>query len=377
MPATAGVLLFLAPALGPTLGGLLIPVSGWPTIFLVNVPVGLVGFLGMLRVPPQATDRGDPSVRFDPLGLVLLAGGLTLALYGAAEGPLRGWTAPEFWPCWASGAALLALSVPWSLRRPHPAVDLRLLRQPEITVAIGLSSLASVVMFVMLFLIPVFLQTVQGLSPLQTGLVLLPQGLVTGLGTVVGDKLPARYGVRRSVMLGMGILALCTAALLLVEAGSPAWVIAVVLSGRGLALGLTIQPLLQAMLAGLGPAGVADANTLFNVAQRLAGSVGISLLATFFQVREQVQVERVLEGLGLPAGALSVAHGSQLLRDLPTLSASARERLAQAAVAGFHDTIGLLVVLSLLGLGTALLLRAGRQTPQSRPWSASRPGGDR
>jgi EmrB/QacA subfamily drug resistance transporter len=190
MPGSAGIVLFLAPALGPTLGGLLIPVAGWPAIFLVNVPIGIVGFLGMRRVPARTSDKADPSVHFDPVGLVLLAAGLTLALYGAAEAPVIGWTAIGAWPFWGAGAVLTGVYIPWSFRRSHPAVDLRLLRQSQTALAVGLSSLASVVMFVMLFLIPVFLESVQGMSPLQAGLALLPQGLVTGVGTVLGEKLP-------------------------------------------------------------------------------------------------------------------------------------------------------------------------------------------
>src|SRR5215831_2474179 len=345
VPPTAGIVLFLAPALGPTVGGLLIPLAGWPAIFLVNVPIGIAGFIGMCRVAARASDKADRSVQFDPVGLLLLALGLTLALYGAAEGPVIGWTAAAAWPFWAAGATLIGLYVPWSVRRTHPAIDLRLLCQSQTALAVGLSSLASVVMFVMLFLIPVFLESVQGLTPLQAGLALLPQGLVTGLGTVLGEKLPAKYGVRRSVAVGMGILSVSTAALLLVRLDSPGWLVAAILSGRGLALGLTIQPLLHAMLGGLSPAQMADATALFNVAQRLGGSIGISLLSTFFQIRERVHVERVLQDLGLPPGVIDSGQGSPASSGMAALPAPVQQALAQAATAGFHDVIGLLAVL--------------------------------
>jgi predicted MFS family arabinose efflux permease len=260
------------------------------------------------------------------------------------------------WPFLAAGAALIGVYIPWSFRRSHPAVDLRLLRQSQTALAVGLSSLASVVMFVMLFLIPVFLESVQGMSPLQAGLALLPQGLVTGIGTLVGEKLPAKYGVRRSVAAGMAILSVSTAALLLVGVDSPGWLVAAILSGRGLALGLTIQPLLHAMLGGLSPAEMADATALFNVAQRLGGSIGISLLATFFQIRERIQVERVLQQLSVSTSVLDSSQGSQASAGMAALPAPVQQALGQAATAGFHDVIGLLVVLAAFGTGTALLL---------------------
>lgn len=351
----------MSPALGPTLGGLLIPIAGWPAIFLVNVPVGIIGFVGMCRVPARPSDVADRTVRFDLLGLALLALGLSLSLYGAAEAPVVGWTSERAWPFWVTGAALLATYVAWSVRRTHPAIDLRLLLQRQTALAVALSSLASVVMFVMfvmfvmLFLIPVFLESVQRLTPLQAGLVLLPQGLVTGFGTVLGEKLPAKYGLRRSVAGGMGILTASTAALLLVHSDRPGWLVAGILSGRGLALGLTIQPLLHAMLGGLAPAQMADATALFNVAQRLGGSIGISLLATFFQVREHVQLEVVLQTLGLPASALDSVQGDTV--DIGVaLPVSIQQALAGAATAGFHEVIASLVVLAALGTAAALAL---------------------
>src|SRR5262252_9146043 len=209
-------------------------------------------------------------------------------------------------------------------------------------------------------MIPVFLESVRQLTPLEAGLVLLPQGLVTGFGTVLGERLPARYGVRRSVAVGMSILTLSTAALLLVHGETPGWLVAAILSGRGLALGLTIQPLLHAMLGGLAPAQMADATSLFNVAQRLGGSIGISLLATFFQVRERVHIESVLQALGLPANALDSIRGAAA-GGTATLPGSIQEALADAATAGFHDVIALLVLLAALGTAAAFMLQASRQ----------------
>ncbi len=357
MSPAAGMLLFLAPALGPTVGGLLIPVAGWPSIFLVNVPFGIAGALAVLRMPGLAAERGDPAVRFDPLGLILLAAGLALTTYGASQGPLDGWLAPGVWPCWVGGVCLLLAYVPWARRLPHPAVDLALLRCPQTALAIGLCCLTSVVLFAMLFLIPVFMQDIQGASPLVAGLTLFPQGIVTGLGTVLGMRCARRAGVRGSAALGLGILTVCTMALAPVGLDTPAWVTALILSGRGLAIGLTIQPLLMTMMGGLTTGQLADGNTLFNVAERLGGSVGIPLLATFFQVREQTRATGVMASLPRPAvrvGALNQGLTAHAVAALPPLL---RARLAQAAVGGFHDTIWLLAALSLLGVCGALLLR--------------------
>jgi EmrB/QacA subfamily drug resistance transporter len=354
MPPAAGIVLFLAPAIGPTIGGLLLHVGGWPLIFLINIPFGLLGAVSigsLVRRTPVSHETRTP---FDVVGLLLLSSGLVLAIYGATQGAQFGWTTLSSWPFLVCGLCLLVLYVLWAFRLAHPAVDLKVLRHPQPALAVGLSALVAVVLFVMLFLIPVFLQSVQGYSPLVAGLALLPQGLVTGVGTVLGTRLAARRGTRMSAVLGMAILTVSTAALLAVQLATPAWVTALILSGRGLALGLTIQPLLNTMMGSLPPEQVPDGNTLFNVVQRLGGSIGIPLLATFFAAREQVRLQETLQALGFSSHAVGLGGGTSVLSHLPS---SVQAHLAQAAVTGFHDIIWLLVLLSGVGLLLAFLLR--------------------
>jgi EmrB/QacA subfamily drug resistance transporter len=365
-PPAAGVILFLAPAMGPTLGGVLIHLGGWPLIFLINVPFGLIGALGVLRLPSHYAGGGDASVRFDIFGILLLAGGSVLALYGGTLGPQRGWSSPQVWPLLVAGCALLLLYVIWALVRKHPAIDLKLLRHAQTALAVFISALAAIVLFAMLFLLPIYMEELQGLSVLVAGLALLPQGVVTGLGTVLGDRLGARWGVRRSAFSGMLVLTLATAALLTLNMTTPAWVTALILSARGLALGLTIQPLLTGMVASLAGDEVNDGNTLFNVAQRLGGSLGISLLATFFAAREQVHVGAVLQQLGLPASLAGQTSSTSAMSQLP---AAVRTTLGDAAIAGFHDTILALVAVSAFGCLVTLLLRSSRKP--ARPTSVA------
>lgn len=363
IPAAGGILLFLAPAIGPTLGGVLVGTFGWSAIFLVNVPLGLLGFFAVRRAV-EGHDTGDRAARPDWVGLLLLAGGLALATYGASEGTLRGWLTEGVWPLWTTGGCLLGLYVLWASRREHPAVDLKLLRHPQSALAVGLCVLVAVVLFSVIFLLPVFMQNVQGLSAFEAGLVLLPQGIVTGVGTVLGERLARRYSVRRIAVSGMAILAFGTAALLSVGYDTPGWLIAAILASRGLALGLTIQPLLMATIGGLDPGETADGNTLFSISQRLGGSVGIAFLATFLQVRERFHIDEVLRETGIPATG---SRGAETLSGLPE---GVRQRLAEAATSGFHDTIWVLVIVCLVGLCASALL--GGEVP-----SAEEEGGGR
>jgi EmrB/QacA subfamily drug resistance transporter len=291
IPASAGVVLFLGPALGPTVGGLLIDTWGWPAIFLVNAPIGAAALLVLPSLARRGiVDTRDRGARFDPFGLVLLSAGLAGALYGASEGPTHGWGSPRSWPFWSAGLLFLAGYWLWARRHAHPAVDLRILRRRQSALAVGLCTVAAVAMFSVLFLLPVLVQDLQRHGPLASGLVLLPQGLVMGLSTKWGMQLGERGWLRPVVLLGLLGIGVTTGLLLFVDQHTPLWTIALVMAGRGLGIGLVIQPLLLAMLSGLSPSQLPDANTLFNVAQRLGGSLGVGLLATLFTARASSRV---------------------------------------------------------------------------------------
>lgn len=360
VPAAAGLVLFLGPALGPSVGGLLIGLFGWPAIFLVNLPFGAVGLIGALRIDQSLAPPADRSAPPDPLGLGLLAAGLALSLYGAGRGAAGSWLEPGVWPAWAVGGLLTALYVAWALRHPHPAVALRLLLDPGAALSVSLCLLVSVVSFAALFLLPVFMQAVQGLSPLQAGLVLLPQGLVMGAVASLGPRLIGGH-LRWAVGLGSLALVSGTAALLLIDAATPGWETALVLCGRGFAFGLVTQPLLVAMMGRLPAAELADGSTLFNVVQRLGGSFGVGLLASLFAARERARVLAALPG-ALPPASGSGPSG------LSALPEPLRGQLQAALAAGFHDVVWVLLALSTLTLGLALAVRdldrsAGPQAP--------------
>lgn len=280
IPISAALTLFLAPALGPTLGGLLIGAGGWRWIFLVNVPVGAIGLLLLLRVPKNLGAPAQESTRFDPLGFTLLAVGLTGALFGATEGSSDGWDRPISYLPLSIGFVLLTLYTFWALHRPNPAVNVQMLRHRNSAIALLLQVLCSVVAFGTIFLLPVFTQSVQGYSAMATGLALLPQGIIMGVGTYVGQKLSGRIPLKVLVITGFVILAVSSIFLLFLEQDTPLWITALILSGRAIAIGFVTTPLLVAMLAPLAEDELADGNTLFNITQRLGGSIGVSILGS-------------------------------------------------------------------------------------------------
>jgi len=278
----AGIMLFAAPALGPTLGGALIGAASWRLIFAINVPLGALATLAARRLGAGGSRDRSGKTDFDLPGLVLLAAGLMLLLLGADRGGEDGWgTAACLGPL-VAGAVLLAAYGRWAAGRARPALDLSLARRPVAALSMGLCALAAVVSWAAVFLLPVFVQSVQGRSALAAGVAMAPAGIITGLSTVLGSRLLVRFTVRSTVCAGFAVLSGASLLLLLVGAGTPLWAVSAMLAVRSVSIGLVISPLLAALTEPLEPERMGDASTLFNVVQRIAGSFGIGLLASLY-----------------------------------------------------------------------------------------------
>jgi predicted MFS family arabinose efflux permease len=295
MPPSAGIMLFAAPALGPALGGLLIGAFGWRSVFLINVPVGLAALAGLRLLLRRAGPgpRGDPSARLDLPGLVLLSAGLGLTTYGASQGPGHGWLSAASAPAWLGGLALIGGYLLWYRGRGTPAVNLSVLGAPRRALTLALACVASVVLFSVLFLAPVYLQDIQHHSTGVTGLALLPQGVVMGLASWLGSVLIERGQGRPATLPtmmagGLALLAVATLGMLLLGPTTPVWASAALFCGRGVALGLTVQPLVMELVGDLPAAKLPDANTLFSITERQSGSFGIALLATYYAQRVRI-----------------------------------------------------------------------------------------
>jgi EmrB/QacA subfamily drug resistance transporter len=282
MPATAGMLLFLGPALGPSIGGALIGTVGWRSIFLINVPVGLVATLAIRRIPAGMAVGPASGARLDRGGLLLLAAGLALVLLGISRGGTGGWAPPATWLPMVAGAGLLVGYATWASKADQPALNLSLARNGRAALAVMLCATASVVTFAAVFLLPVFMQEAQGHSALAAGLAMLPQGVITGLSTTFGQRVLRLITVRATVLTGFAVLTAASLGLLAIDARTPLILTALLLAARSASIGLIITPLLAVLTEPLEQGELNDATTLFSICQRIAGSVGVGLIAALF-----------------------------------------------------------------------------------------------
>ena len=277
-----GVPMLLAPIFGPVIGGAIVGAASWRWIFFVNLPVGVLAVALAVRLLPAVPPRRQE--RLDALGLGLLSGGIAVFLYGLAEIARTGSIAdPASLPALLGGIALVAAFGWHALRTENPLLDLRLFVHRGFAAAAATNLVLGVALFGVALLLPLYFQIVRGRGPLETGLLLLPQGLGAACAMPIAGILTDRIGARRVVPAGVCLALAGTAAYTQIAASTPYALLAAALFVIGAGLGATITPSMAVAYAGLARDAVPRATSTLNVIQRIAGSLGTTLLAVVLQ----------------------------------------------------------------------------------------------
>lgn len=202
-------------AAGPVAGGVLTEAFGWPAIFLVNLPIGVVLLLVGLRSLEEARNPSAPAI--DVPGTVLSVLGVGVLTYGLIEGGARGWTSPVILGSFTAAVILLAAFVAVEARRAAPMLPLRLFRERLFTVSNTAMVVVGFALMGSSFFFSQYFVYVEGSSILRAGLQTLPTSLAMVIVSPYAGRLAARYGFRIVVttglaLAGLGLLALgrCT-----------------------------------------------------------------------------------------------------------------------------------------------------------------------
>ncbi|MFD0560841.1 MFS transporter [Kitasatospora saccharophila] len=352
---------------GPLLGGVLLAHFWWGSIFLINVPVALVGLVAVARLLPESK---DPSGRRpDVPGAVLSTVGMVGLVYAIISGPVHGWGSGPVLLAGAVGLAALAGFVGWEARTPTPMLDLGFFRDRRFNGAVAGGVLVAFGMAGSLFLLTQYLQLVLGYQPLEAGLRMSPLALVIVLLNLsgVGARLLPRIGFAGAVASGMGLLAggLALVAALGSGHGYPGLLAGLLLMGCGIAIA---NPAMAAAVMGAIPPERAGAGAgVQGTVTEFGGGLGVAVLGAVLGSRFAA---------GLPGGVPASAAKS-----LPEALAAAPDDTARAAV---HDAfahglsssqlIGAAAVLLGGLVSAALLHRADRPAgtpPAATPRSPS------
>ena len=345
--SVVGVPMLLGPVFGPVIGGAIVDQASWRWIFFVNLPVGMLAVLLALRLLPEAVPQLGR--RLDLRGLVVLAPGLAIFVYGMSEAAgAGGFGSGRTIAGIAVGLALVGLFAVHALRRGADAlIDVSLFARRGFAAAAGTNLFVGIALFGALILLPLYYQVVRGESPLATGLLLVPQGVGAAVAMPIAGRLTDEIGARAVIPAGVVLALAGTAAYTQVGAHTSYLFLSGALFLIGLGLGSTIVPAMGVAYQSVPREAVPEATSSINVIQRIAGSVGTALLAVVLQ-------RSIASSLGI--------------RSLGALPRDGRTHAAPALADAFGTTFWVAFGLVAAALMPALLLPRSR--PQEEPEAA-------
>jgi EmrB/QacA subfamily drug resistance transporter len=368
-----GISVILGPALGPTVGGILIDHFNWRYVFFLAAPFSVVAILlGSLFMPER--DETETSADFDWTGFLLLSTALACLLTGLSNGQREGWYSGYILTLLGFAATAAVAFLAWELRVFQPLVEIRVLANGRFAAAAVVAFIFGVGLFGSIYLVPLFVQTVQHFTPMAAGLMLMPAGLVLGLFFPIGGYLSDRIPARGLIIAGL----LCAGAsaywLGSVDANTPFWTIATCVMISYIGLGLIKPALIVASLRALRPAQLGQGAGMINFFRQLGGACGVNMLSvvldrrTFFHGNALANLQtagnsgtaeflRTMQELLARAG---VPPDMQLPGALHFLD---RVVYAQAYTLGFRDSfliVSLVITLALIPAWIMGRTRAGQ-----------------
>ncbi|WP_086666189.1 MDR family MFS transporter [Lentzea kentuckyensis] len=282
MMSVISVPAMLAPVLGPVIGGLIVDSLSWRWMFFVNVPVGLVALALAVRMLPADRDR-QPGESLDTVGLLLLSPGLAALVYGLSQAGNDN-TATVV----AAGAGL-ALIAAFSVRAVRmtsgrPLLDLTAFRDRAFSASVTALFVYSSAVFGLLVVLPIYYQSVQGRSPVLTGLLIAPLGLGAMITLPIAGKVTDRAGPRWVALAGLVVVTAGTTVYTGLDVDTGIALLVGALFVVGLGHGLITPSLMAGALQGIGRADVPSASTTANILARLGTSAGTAALAVVLQI---------------------------------------------------------------------------------------------
>ena len=270
----------LAIAFGPLVGGAVVSGISWHWIFWLNVPIGIVLVpLVLLRLEESRGQWG----KVDLPGLGLVSAGLFGIVWGLVRGNSVGWVSPEILGALGAGAVLTAAFVAWELRAPAPMLPMQFFRDRTFALANITSLFFSFGMFGSIFLLAQFFQTVQGYSPLASGLRILPWTAMPMVVAPIAGALSDRIGGHRLMGAGLALQALGLGWIAAVSTATTAYAELVVpFAVSGIGMGLFFAPVANVVLSSVAAEAQGQASGANNAIRELGGVLGVAVLASVF-----------------------------------------------------------------------------------------------
>ena len=369
--AMFGVGVMVGPTLGPTLGGWIVDNYNWPWIFYINVPLGIIAALMTMTYVHDA-EHQERAATIDVTGFLLLATCVGSLQFMLEKGERYDWFDSRLVTGLAITSFVSFVLMLWrELTIDEPIINFRVLKSRQLAAGVSIAAVLGLALFGSIFVLPIFLQNLHGLTANQTGLVILPGAIASAVTMAFVGKNANRLDARVTVTIGavfffiaMWMLSRMTLAS---GPGETFWPLIL----RGVGLGLIFVPLTSASMAELKVSELAQGTGMFNLTRQLGGSMGIAIMATmltrFTAQKKALLTEHITTMDPMSLGRLeSITHGLISRGINPTVAKQQalfmldRQVQAQASVLAFSRIYILSGVILLAVLPLLFLFKTGK-----------------
>lgn len=286
--STIGIPTVLGPILGPVIGAVIVQFLSWRYIFLINIPIGILAIALMILKLPNFTPA-NPKARFDFMGIILLGASSAALIYGitkaAKNATFNNSTTIGYV---AAGVAILAIYMIYAaLKKEHAILPLHLFKLKHFSaVMVGLF-LAGIATNGPMLLLPLFFQNIKGFSVLNTGLILIPQGIGMLVARPLIGRLTDKLGARNVVLVSLALAIVGTIPFVFFNEASSIIAVSIVLFVRGMGIGGVTIPMMTDAYTGMVKQEIAQASVGTRLVQNIGGAFGSAVLATVVSLSSQ------------------------------------------------------------------------------------------
>lgn len=341
-----GLVMITAPAIGPTLSGWIIEHYSWRTLFGIILPFSILTLVYAFFKLRNITPNRD--MKLDVFSLVLSSVGFGGLLYGFSSAGDMGWGAPLVFGTITVGAAALILFIVRQLRMDDPMLDFRIYKYPMFALSSVISIVVSVAMFSGMILTPLYVQTIRGISPFHSGILMLPGAIVMGIMSPITGRLFDKYGPKVLAIVGLIITTVSTYYLSKLGMDSGYYYIMLIYTVRMFGISMVMMPVMTNGLNQLpmlsNPHGTAMNNTL----QQVSGAIGSAVLLTIMTKRMETEGAKLFAEAQASGNAPTTVEGLAKLQD---------QLGAQAMLEGINFSFFISTLVTIIALVLAVFMK--------------------
>lgn len=332
----------LGMALGPLVGGVLIELAGWRSIFLINIPIGLCTLVASAIFIPES--RSPRRRRFDIVGQLAMLTLLACLISAVIEAPHAGWLSAQTLTLVGLAVAATVVLVSYEPRRTDPLIEMRFFRSVPFSGAIVIAICAFGAYAGVLFLNTLYLQEVRGFTPLQAGLCTLPLALMMALFAPISGRVVGAYGPRPSLLVAGTMICLGAVGLLGVGTDTPLVWVLLCYTAFGIGHGAVNAPITNTTVSGMPRSHAGVAAAVATTSRQVGTALGVAVVGSLLSTGMSGPLQTSFTSANRPALLVIIGFGLTVLT-VGAITTSRRARATTARVAhlfddgSFHDGV--------------------------------------